>query len=170
MESVERLKLHRQLISQEDRPCARCGRRYVRRIHRLVPRLGYVLDNIMVLCHSCHTKIYHYQGKFQVGDVVYLNGRTPACIDLARHRPRRGKAGRDDPARQANLYILGSNGRGACEGEPPKDGYSAHPFRSYQLHPWPARGPQSGRPRKVKRAYKRHGTTRTSTGAKEGLS
>ena len=144
--------LHRQLIGVEQRPCVRCGSMGERDLHRLVPRLGYIRDNVIVLCIACHVNS-HYQGKFQVGDRVYLNGRTPAYIELARHRPRTIVAVEYSPALQANLYTLGSNARGACEATRDRHGYSLYCFRSYQLHPWHKSSGQ-GRP-KAKRVYKR---------------
>ena len=144
-------QLHRQLIIAENRPCARCGGMDNREVHRLVPRLGYTRDNAMVLCQKCHRTGEHYQGKFQPGDRIYLNGRTPGFVELRRHRPRTVKAVRYDPQKGCNYYLLGSNGMGDCEGEPATGGYASYEFRSYQLHPWAVTG-KTGRPR-AKRKY-----------------
>ena len=93
------------------------------------------------------------KGKFKVGDRVSLNNRCPQYIDLSRGHPRTIRSIDYDFTKQCNFYLLGSNGRGACAGEPPKDGYSCYLFRSYQLLPWHITG-VVGRPRK-KRAYRK---------------
>ena len=141
-------RLHNRLVKRENRPCEGCGALGERDIHRLVPEKGYILRNVQVLCVPCH-KEAHYQGKFKVGDRVYLNGRTPAFVELPRHRPRTVHSVRYDAGLQANLYTLGSNGR---SGDCPKDGFS-YEFRSYQIHAWNCRK-QNGRPRRS-RSYHR---------------
>lgn len=95
-----------------------------------------------------------YQGAFKVGDkVAILQGlpkrqRVPSDIPLAPGRPRTIVKVVYDPDLQANLYYLGSNGRGVCSGEPASQGYRRYAFRSYQLRPWRTRGIM-GRPKRA---------------------
>ena len=153
-------RLHNRLIKRENRPCQSCGAFGERDIHRLIPEKGYKLANVRVLCIPCH-KEAHYQGKFRVGDRVYLNGRTPEFVELARHRPRTVHSVRYDAGLQANVYTLGSNGR---VGDCPRDGYS-YEFRSYQLHAWNNQE-RNGRPRK-RRSYHRKNVIQKSNGCQE---
>ena len=154
MERDNHQQLHRQLISIEKRPCQRCGSLDDLELHRLVPRLGYVQDNVVVLCRPCHIEREHYQGKFKVGDKIFLNGRAPDYIVLKRYRPRTIIAIRYNREKECNFYTLGSNGRGACNGEPASNGFATYEFRSYQLHPW-QKASSTGRPN-TKRGYTRH--------------
>lgn len=147
-------QLYCTLVRKQDRPCAKCGSRLERELHRLSLGGAYVKKNVQVLCFECH-KSAHYHGKFAVGDKVSLNGRTPAYIPLERYRPRTVKAVEYNPEKQCNLYLLGANAKGACAGEIPSDGYTAYLFRSYQLIGWNSTG-KLGRPRE-KRRYRRRG-------------
>ena len=92
--------------------------------------------------------------KFQVGDRVALNDKTPQYIDLQRGRPRTVKEILYDATQKCTMYLLGSNGMGACEGESAREGYAAYWFRSYQLRLWNVTG-KNGRPR-TKRTYRKH--------------
>ena len=70
--------------------------------------------------------------KFEVGDKVRLNDQAPRYIDLVQGRPRTIVAirpGRDGRA----AYILGSNGKGECKGEPPYNGFACYALESWQL-------------------------------------
>jgi len=129
-----RYKLHHQLIDVENKPCSNpdCQTPYDRReIHRIIHGGEYCPDNVLVRCFSCHHFIDHPNSKFRVGDRIVLNGRTPAYIDLARHRPRTIIAVRYDPRKQCNFYRLGAGNTGA-DGNP-LDGYTDYEFRSYML-------------------------------------
>ena len=136
-QQTERHKLHHQLIDIENRPCSnpKCLTPYSRReLHRVVPELGYVESNVLARCWTDHRKD-HPQSKFRIGDRVSVNGRTPAYIDLPRHRPRHIIGIRYDPIKRCNYYLLGSNGRGANSGQGnPLNGYE-YEFRSYMLMP-----------------------------------
>ena len=147
--------LHYQLVKVEGRVCHRCSADTSLDLHRLVPGGEYVRDNVMVLCEECHTLV-HYHGKFSVGDRVFLNGRTPAYVELARHRPRTVKAVSYDSQKQCNYYLLGSNAKGSCT-DSSHDGFGSYLFRSYQLHPWQAQNGM-GRPRTHRRnkGYTKH--------------
>ena len=136
-ERQARASLHKLLITELGSPCALCGSLAKLRIHRLSPgHLGgqYTIENGQVLCQSCH-QAQHPMSKFAVGERIVLNGRTPASIDLARHRPRTIVAVRYDPTKQCNYYLVGSNGRGNNDRNGnPLDGYTSYWFRSYMLH------------------------------------
>ena len=129
---AQRHQLHKQLIDEQNTPCA-CGSFDRREIHRKVPQLGYLPDNVLVRCFNCHHFIDHPNSKFRVNDRVVLNGRTPQYIDLARHRPRTVIAIHYDPVKQANYYRLGSNGKGEARDGQPLDGIQFYEFRSYML-------------------------------------
>ena len=131
-----RHKLHRQLIEVEDRPCSNpsCETPYYNReIHRIIQGGEYTNDNVLVRCFNCHHFIDHPNSKFRVGDTIVLNGRTPAYIELARHRPRTVISIRYDKQKQCNFYLLGA-GNTMSDGNP-LEGYRNYWFRSYQLLP-----------------------------------
>jgi len=137
----ERDRLHAQLIDQDDRPCWQCGGRDHREIHRIRPGCQggeYKIDNVRVLCRACHL-LRHPWSKFSVNDVVVLNGRTPAHVQLTRHSPRRIVAIRYDSQQLCNYYTLGSNGRGESKDGNPQDGFAMYEFRSYMLQPYQPR-------------------------------
>ena len=135
-----RHKLHHQLIDVENRPCSspECLTPYYNReIHRIIRGGEYTEANVLVRCFNCHHFIDHPHSKFRVGDRIMLNGRTPAYIDLARHRPRTIIAMHYDKDKQCNFYLLGSNNRGVNTGNGNTlDGYTDYWFRSYQMLPY----------------------------------
>lgn len=137
-QQTERHKLHHQLIVLENRPCSnpKCLTPFDRReVHRIIPELGYIESNVLVLCFFHHRQA-HPNSKFRIGDRVSVNGRTPAYIDLPRHRPRHIISIRYDRAKQCNYYTLGSNGRGANSRQGnPLNGFTDYEFRSYMLMP-----------------------------------
>lgn len=141
-EQTERQKLHKELIDEKDLPCAKCGSRDRRRIHRIIHGQDggqYTLKNVQVLCFPCH-KREHPNSKFRVGDKVSLNGRTPAYVELPRQRPRTIIAVRYDTGKQCNLYLVGSNSSGMNTGNGnPLNGFSCYEFRSYMLIPYQPR-------------------------------
>ena len=137
---IERAILFKSLIKQQDRPCVKCGSRDRREIAHIVPYyLGGETSeaNCRVLCRSCNLS-EHHASKFLIGDKIVLNGRTPASIDLARHRPRTIIDIKYNSQRRCNYYKLGSNGRGACADGQPLEGYD-YKFRSYMMLPYTPR-------------------------------
>jgi hypothetical protein len=132
---TDRQRLARLWIVQEDRPCAICGSRDRRQIAHLE---NYHQcqetheGNTRVLCYTCH-KAEHPNSKFKVGDIIRINGRTPAAVDLVRGRPRTIVAVRYDQTHQCNYYLVGSNGRGETADGQPLEGYRPYEFRSYML-------------------------------------
>lgn len=149
-----RRKLHKELIDEQDRPCAKCGSKDNREIHRIVPgcRGGrYIKKNCQVLCFGCHRNGEHRQSKFEVGDKVQVNGRCPNHIlKHIRHNRVRTIVGVSyDPQKQCCYYILGTN-----RWENSMDNDWVYFFRSYQLHR-PINGRKPGRPRE-KRRYNLH--------------
>lgn len=133
---TERAKLHRLWIEVENRPCRSCGHDDLpREIHRKTPGYlegKYTVRNCEVLCLNCH-RGQHPNSKFRVGDRVFVNGRTPAYINLSRGTPRTVIAVEYNPIRECNYYTLGSNGRGESADGQPLDGIQFYKFRSYQL-------------------------------------
>ena len=77
------------------------------------------------------------KAKFAVGSRVFLDGRTPKCLEAPRHRERTVVGVFYKPRLQACLYKLGDNRLG-------DDGL--YLFRSYQLRPIEDM-PGAGRPR-----------------------
>lgn len=148
--------LYMELIHKRDLPCAHCGSRKERELHRLHAGGPYIERNVQVLCFICHRIGQHNQSKFRVGDRVSLNGRTPAYVPLARHRPRTIKAVEYNPVKECNFYLLGANGKGVSQGELPCDGYTSYLFRSYQLIPWHLKG-KPGRPQNHRRYRRANG-------------
>ncbi len=131
---IERARLHKLWITELDRPCSKCGSSERREIAHIIPyhQGGKTTeDNCRVLCRQCNLAENH-NSKFLVGDRVVLNGRTPARIELKRHRPRTIIGIRYDINKKCNYYLLGSNGRGACADGQPLNGYD-YEFRSYML-------------------------------------
>lgn len=139
---TERAKLYKLWVTKLDRPCALCGSRDKRNIAHMIPYYkGGETDklNCRVLCRQCNLD-EHPVSKFNLGSRVMLNGRAPAYIDLARHRPRTIIKIEYNNQRQCNYYLVGSNGQGANpDGGNPQDGYSAYWFRSYMLLPYTPR-------------------------------
>ncbi len=135
-DKTERDKLHKAWIEEDNRPCAYCGTiDSPREIHRKTPgHLGglYTSENCEVACFSCHRE-QHPNSKFRVGDRVFINGRTPAYIELSRHTPRRIVAIEYSTSRECNYYTLGSNGRGEAKDGQPLEGIQYYKFRSYML-------------------------------------
>ena len=85
------------------------------------------------------------RSKFKVGDLVFLNGRTPEGVIDPRHTHRTVVGVLYDRRLQASLYTLGDNHlelRGL------------YCFRSYMLHPI-SEMPRVGHPR-IKRQYHFH--------------
>lgn len=91
--------------------------------------------------------------KFAMRDRISLNDRFPLYPGLVRRRPRRVVAIEYDPVARCTFYILGSNQRGACAGEPTNHIFSAYRIRSYQGELWNVTG-INGKPR-VKRQYRK---------------
>lgn len=130
---VERRKIHKELIKVQDLPCAYCGGRLNRQVHRINKDGDYTEANCLVLCSACHRKV-HNRSKFVIGDRVVLNGRAPKYVTLARHRPRTIIGVYYSRERQCNYYQLGSNARGECSGYGNSTlGYTERLFRSYEL-------------------------------------
>ena len=138
-----RHRLHHQLIELDNRPCSypNCLTPYYNReIHRIIHGGEYVESNVEVRCFNCHHFIDHPNSKFRVEDRIVLNGRTPAYIGLARHRPRTIIAIRYDKDKQCNFYLLGSNNRGVNSGNGNSlEGFTDYWFRSYQMLPYEPR-------------------------------
>ena len=164
-ERTIRANYHRQLVVQQDKPCEICSGRQDREIHRIIPRHKggeYTTGNVQVLCRPCHLHL-HPNSKFWAGDIIMLNGRTPAYIDLPRHRPRTILSIRYDTRKQCNFYLVGSNCRGVNTGNGhPTEGYSDYWFRSYQMLPY--------QPRRYhfKRQYNRHNLDTISSNTQQG--
>ncbi|KKM78556.1 hypothetical protein LCGC14_1358780 [marine sediment metagenome] len=103
-----------------------------------------------------------YQGKFRPGEKVAIASglirkhRVALDIPLAPDRPRTVVAVEYDRQLKRNIYILGSNSRGGCTGEPASDGYRRFGFRSFQLRPWHVKG-SPGRPARKRRRSRRKG-------------
>ena len=134
---TERARIYKLWVIEQDRPCTKCGSKDRREVAHIIPfhQGGTTSENnLRVLCRR-HNIAETPNSKFRIGDRVVLNGRTPACIDLARHRPRTVIAIRYSPDKRCNYYLLGSNGRGNNDGNGnPLEGYSDYLFRSYMLH------------------------------------
>lgn len=145
---TERARLYRLWIVEQDRPCAICGSRDRRQVgHVIAYNILPVTDedHCQVECFQCNQAKVK-RSKFNFGDRVMINGRTPAYIELTRHTPRRVVSIRYDPFKECNFYTLGSNGRGETADGQPLEGIRFYEFRSYQLLPY--------RPRKYgKRKY-----------------
>ena len=86
------------------------------------------------------------KAKFQVGSVVYLNGRTPKFLEAPRHRARTVVKVVYQPRLQACLYQLGDN---RLTDDP------LYLYRSYMLHPIKDM-PGVGRPRQKRRYHFHH--------------
>jgi len=83
------------------------------------------------------------RAKFEVGSIVYLDGRTPKFLKAPRHRARTVVGVVYKPRLQACLYKLGDN---RLIDDP------LYLFRSYMLHPIKDM-PGVGRPRQKRRYH-----------------
>lgn len=114
--------LHIELVDRQDKPCAKCGNKDRREIHRVIHGENggqYTLDNVQVLCHNCHT-LEHYHAKFRAGERVWVDGRSPQYLEdtIDKSTPYIVLAVSYDGVRQCSIYTL--------------DGVE-YEFRSYQL-------------------------------------
>ena len=147
-DQTELARLHKLWITEQDKPCAECGSRYDREIAHKGDN-GWTEcqetneDNCRVLCYLCHLA-EHPHSKFMAGDKVRLRNDgdlkhgTPGSLDFTdyeKSRPRTIISIRYDKAKQANLYRLGSNGKGKMLDGQPLNGFG-YEFRSYQLIPY----------------------------------
>lgn len=138
---TERARLYRAWVIEQNRPCAKCGSLDHREIAHIIPYYlgGETTEtNCRVLCRACNLAEHPF-AKFQVGDRVVVNGRTPAYVPLQRHTPRTIVAVKYNQQKQCNYYLLGSNGRGNTADGQPLEGYRLYEFRSYQLVPYTPR-------------------------------
>lgn len=144
-DGTERARLHKLWITEQHTPCAECGSMYDLEVAHKKDN-GYAEvqetsgENCRVLCYLCH-KAEHPQSKHMVGDKVRLRSdldkkhSIPARLGFTAYecsRPRTIIGIRYDKQAQANLYRLGSNGKGKMLDGQPLDGYD-YEFRSYQL-------------------------------------
>ena len=87
---TERARLYKLWVSTQNKPCSRCGSLDRREVAHIIPyhQGGETTEsNCRVLCRCCNLS-EHPASKFSLGDMVRVNGRTPAYIDLKRHSPR----------------------------------------------------------------------------------
>lgn len=114
-------QLHIELVDRQDKPCAKCGSKDRREIHRIIWGCfggQYILSNVEVLCFHCHKK-EHRQSKFEVDEQVWVNGRSPKSLLIDKSVPYKVLAVSYDGMRQCSIYTL--------------DVPIEYEFRSYQL-------------------------------------
>lgn len=145
-DATERARLRKLWITEQDKPCELCGSKLKREIAHKNPYSngGETNEgNCRVLCRLCNLAEYPF-AKFLLSDKVRLrnNGDKKHGIpdrlnftDYEKSRPRTIVAIQYDKTKQANLYKLGSNGKGKMLDGQPLDGFD-YEFRSYQLVPY----------------------------------
>ena len=142
-DAMERARLRKLWIIEQDLPCAECGSKVSREIAHGIPyhQGGQCNgDNCRVLCRQCNLD-ENKQPKCIIGGKVRLSSRAPERLDFTdyeRARPRTIIATRYDQTKQCTWYKLGSNGKGKMQDGQPLEGYD-YWFRSYMLIPYEPR-------------------------------